>query len=195
MKYVFIIGFVLMVAAQWYVPLAMVYDAEQTNDEGKAYRFRTRPVDPSDPFRGKYITLYFDVQEYHSADTNELHFKRNQTVYALVSTDSAGFAKITKLSGEVPGDDADYISATFRYGRRDPDGNAFINLGLPFDRFYLEESKASEAEKLYWSSREDSTTVCYADVRIRNGNTILVDVMMNDTSIVDIVERMNATHP
>jgi uncharacterized membrane-anchored protein len=193
MKYVFITGFILMVAAQWYVPLSMVYDAEKTNQEGVTYRFKTRPIDPSDPFRGKYITLHFDAQTYYPADTNELHFQRNQTVYALVSTDSTGFARIAKLLPEAPDGDTDYISATFRYGYRNYQGDAAIDLDLPFQRFYVEESKAPEAERLYWTSRDDSTKLCYADIKIRQGNAMLVDVMINDTSVVDIVKRMNAT--
>lgn len=53
--------FALLCVAQWAVPLAMVQRAERTLSEGTAYRFRTAPVDPADPFRGRYVTLDFDA--------------------------------------------------------------------------------------------------------------------------------------
>jgi uncharacterized membrane-anchored protein len=200
MRYLFIIGFVVMVAAQWYAPLSMVYDSEKIVDEGVEYRFRTAPVDPSDPFRGKYITLNFEAETYVPADTNELHFNYDQQVYATITPDSLGFAKITRLAAEPPDADIDYMTVTFRYGSKGYEYasgeriSPSINLEFPFQRLYVEESKASEAEKFYWeAARNDSTLVCYAMVRILKGNSTLVDVMVNDRPIIDIVREINAS--
>jgi uncharacterized membrane-anchored protein len=52
--------FALTCLAQWFVPAQMIYDQEQVLREGKTYHFKTAPIDPSDPFRGKYITLSFE---------------------------------------------------------------------------------------------------------------------------------------
>ncbi len=49
--------FAVMCLAQWIVPGKMVYDSENTIAEGTLYKFKTAPVDPSDPLRGKYVTL------------------------------------------------------------------------------------------------------------------------------------------
>lgn len=56
---------------------------------------------------------------------------------------------------------------------------------------FLEESKASDAEKAYWNSRNDSV-VSYVVVKILDTDAVLVDVIVNDSSVVDIVNRMRA---
>jgi uncharacterized membrane-anchored protein len=186
MRYLFIIGFVVMVGAQWYVPLSMIVDSNKTIEEGVEYHFRTQPVDPSDPFRGKYITLDFNAAQYHIADTSQLHFLERSQVYATVGKDTAGFAQIVKLSIEPPDGDVDYIAVEYTYTY---DSTAYLN--FPFSRFYLEESKASEAERVYWQSRIDTSVTCYAKVRVWKGDAKVVDVMINDSSIVDVVNRVN----
>jgi len=186
MRSVFIIGFFLMAAAQWYAPLSMMFQSQATIEEGIEYKFRTRPVDPTDPFRGKYITLDFEAETYVPLDTNELKLTLGSTVYATLSVDSAGFAVVSKILETPPGIDKDYVTATMGYSY---DNTAYLE--FPFKRFYLEESKASEAEQLYWQSRRDSSIV-YSKVMILNGDSKLVDVMINDSSIVDVVKRINA---
>lgn len=196
MKYAFIIGFVLMVVLQWYPPLSMIRDANKTLDGGVEFKFRTAPVDPSDPFRGKYVRLSFAAEAYHPLDTNEMHFDSQAQVWAVIEEDSAGYAKVAYISGERPESESNYIPAEFIYGMK-YDSQVNIVLKFPFDRFYVEESKASDAEQVYWQSRmsqfdSDSVAVCYAKVMVMNGDAKLVDVIINDSSIVDVVRRMNA---
>jgi uncharacterized membrane-anchored protein len=189
MKYIFIGAFVVMICAQWAVPLSMIKDANETIDEGVEYKFKTAPIDPSDPFRGKYITLSYDQERYYPADTIETRFPQSSMVYALLGQDSAGYAKITKLVDEPPLTDVDYVAVTFNYGYASID--SYVDLSFPFSTFYVEESKASQAEQLYWRNRGDSAVDCYAKVRVRNGDAKLVDVIFNDSSIVDVVRRLN----
>lgn len=191
MRYLVIAGFVVMVAAQWYAPLSLVWDSEKVVDQGVEYRFKTAPVDPSDPFRGKYITLNFDAETYYPTDTTEAHLPENVDIYAILTRDSLGFAKILQLSEDRPIPGLDYFTTSIYYVYRDVDNNPVVNLRFPFTRFYLEESKASEAEKLYWSTNRDTTEVCYAKVSVHEGNTTLTDVMIGDRRIVDIVRELN----
>lgn len=187
MRILIISGFVLMVVAQWYAPLSMIFDARKTIDEGTEYKFKTAPVDPSDPFRGKYVTLNFGAETFLSDDTT-VKFENRQKVYVVVAADSAGFAEVVQVLAEPPATAADYFQATYLYGDRR------MSLEFPFDRFYLEESKASEAEKVYWeSNRAGNTMNCYARVSIHDGNATLTDVMIDDRSIIDIVRELNAS--
>lgn len=186
MRTIIIAGFVLMIAAQWYAPLSMMFKSQTTIEEGTEYKFKTRPVDPTDPFRGKYVTLDFEAETYMPADTNELKLTPGTTVYAMLGVDSAGYAKVSKVMADPPGVTTDFIEAKLGYSY---DNTIFLE--FPFKRFYLEESKASEAEQLYWQSRRDSSVI-YGKVMILNGDAKLTDVIINDSSIVDVVERINA---
>ena len=55
----------LLVCLQLFVPAKMIYDHEAILNKGKVFKFKTAPVDPSDPIRGKYITLQFEAQILH----------------------------------------------------------------------------------------------------------------------------------
>ncbi|HMB62545.1 MAG TPA: hypothetical protein VKN36_05700, partial [Eudoraea sp.] len=58
----------------------------------------------------------------------------------------------------------------------------------PFDRFYMEESKANEAELTYRQSQRDTSKITYALVRIKNGEAVLKDVMIDGISIRELVK-------
>jgi uncharacterized membrane-anchored protein len=67
-KYMFI-AFVATALLQAFAPLKMVYDNEMTIRQGTVYKFKTQPIDPSDPFRGKYVSLDFGDNRYAVKDT------------------------------------------------------------------------------------------------------------------------------
>ena len=90
MKKMMMALFVVMCLAQWIVPGKMVYDSENTIAEGVLYKFKTAPIDPSDPMRGKYITLSF--QENFLLFTDSAEWQRGDEIFVTFTTDSAGFA-------------------------------------------------------------------------------------------------------
>ena len=45
--------FILVALVQLFVPAKMILDREDILDMGKEYKFKTEPIDPNDPFRGK----------------------------------------------------------------------------------------------------------------------------------------------
>ncbi|HTE32836.1 MAG TPA: GDYXXLXY domain-containing protein [Chryseolinea sp.] len=184
MRYGLIALFVGMVSAQWLVPLKMIYDGEQVVSNGTVYKFKTRPVDPSDPFRGKYITLNFEVDGI--ADTTS--YESGELINIIFENDSAGYARPLVAQKETPSE-GPYLQTTVTYSSRDDSEHPMVFFNLPFDRFYLEESKASEAERLSWQSRQDSTQITYGIVHIGSGRAVLTDVMINDKSIAKIVEE------
>lgn len=187
MKFYLVVLFVLMCIGQWYVPLSMIAEQEDIRSSGKLFRFKTAPVDPSDPFRGKYITLDFEIETVkNSADRK---WVSDQEVFVILKENADGYAAVADVTDVEPGGDIDYVKAEVRYVNEDE-----VRLRYPFDRFYLEESKASDAETVYAESgadRENSTgKIAYAMVRLKNGNAALEDVRINDRSIVDIVRDM-----
>ena len=54
-----------MVMVHLYVPAKMIFNKEAVLAQGKDYRFKTAPIDPYDPFRGKYIDLYYEANAFH----------------------------------------------------------------------------------------------------------------------------------
>lgn len=189
MKKLILPAFALMVLAQWAIPIKMIIDSESVLTSGTEYKFRTEPVDPSDPFRGKYVTLRFNAAQFQT-DTS-YKFANGEQVYALLSVDSAGFAQIDKLYPYNPSDQGFNILKTkVRYASV-YDGKQSVDLDFSFDRFYVEESKAPETERVYWDAQRDSTQVAYALVRLKNGQGIIRELMINDRPILEIVRELN----
>jgi len=160
----------------------MIAEREDVLHQGTVFRFKTAPIDPSDPFRGKYVTLRFESELFTDVEGNG--WQRNDEIFVVVKEDDSGFAAIDRLSSSIPGEGTDYFPAEVRSAYGDQ-----IRLRFPFERFYLEESKAPAVEELYRDSNldiEDEDNV-YAVVRIRNGVAVVEDVQIDGRSVVDIV--------
>jgi uncharacterized membrane-anchored protein len=187
MKHIVIILFAFMCIAQWYIPGKMIYDSEVTLTDGTLYKFKTRPIDPSDPFRGKYVTLSFDAETLRMSNASD--WKAGEEIYIEFTTDTKGFAIPASGHRKAPASQSylrTYISSLQRF-----DQDVEVAFKLPFNRLYLEESKAPEAERLYWQSLSDSTKITYAVVSIGKGSAVLQDVYINDRRIVDIINDID----
>lgn len=176
MKALSIVLFAVMCIAQLVVPGKMIWDSETAMRDGFTYKFLTEPVDPNDPFRGKYITLHFTANHVHDTAS----WTSGEPVYVLFKQDSAGFATIDRLGRSKP--EGNYLATTVSY----VDGESEVYIDIPFDRFYMEESKAKPAEDAYATASRDSARVCYGLVTIGKGRAVLNDVMIDGRSVQEL---------
>lgn len=183
-KFAFIL-FGVMCIAQWVVPGMMIYDSEKVIAGGKMFKFKTEPIDPSDPFRGKYITLQFEADYMLFEDSITL--KAGQKIFVTFDEDSLGYAMPVGIYETEPETEyylktkIDYVT-NYRTNHR-------IQFDLPFDRFYLEETKASRAEELYREAQRDTTQIAYALVSIGLGQAVIKDVVINDQPILNLLDE------
>ena len=184
------IGLLLMIGLQLWLPASMIHDNTQAITTGKPYKFKTRPIDPTDPFRGKYVALSFEMDEaeaFNSAEFENLN-SGNQEIYVYLSTDSEGYARATYASLELLDFKQDYVIAILE----DYDDD-YVYFRLPFDRFYMEESKAYEAEVAVRdasrnrNSVDTQAPVCYALVYINGDVATLDNVFIDETPLVEFV--------
>jgi uncharacterized membrane-anchored protein len=184
-KKILFTAFILVALVQLYVPAKMILDKEIVLETGKEYKFKTAPIDPSDPFRGKYITLNY--KENSVEIPNEQDWMRGEIIYVSLISDIAGFAKVKSVSKEKPTENDDFIKAKVSFITGD--GSNKLTIDYPFDRYYMEESKAYDAEITYRQSQLDTNQITYALVSIKNGDAVLKDVKINGTSLRDIVKK------
>ncbi len=100
-KAIIIAVFVIMALAQLFVPAQMIMERENVLSTGSEFKFRTAPVDPYDPFRGKYITLNYSVDKFYTSDST---WRDQAKAYVLIETDADGFARIDDVVREEPTD-------------------------------------------------------------------------------------------
>lgn len=183
-KKIVVIAFVLVALVQLFVPAKMIWDKEDVLDTGIEFKFKTAPVDPNDPFRGKYITLTYD--ENSIKVTDEEDWVTGESIYVSLTTDNSGFAKVTSVSKNKPANNENFVRA--KVGSVLGNGSNQLIIVYPFDRYYMEESKAYDAELTYRMSQQDTSKITYALVSVKNGEAVLKDVLIDGTSIREIVK-------
>ncbi len=180
-----LVVFIVVALGQLYVPASMIIERNDILETGKEFKFKTAPIDPNDPFRGKYVWLNFNDNSVALLDTTVV-WNSGETVFAVLVEDSIGMAKVKSIHREKPEGTDSYLKTTVRYVSYNPDK---VHLEYPFDRFYMEESKALPAEQAYAKASRDDESVAYALVNIKNGEAVLKDVHIDGVPIREIVKR------
>ena len=173
--------FAAVAALQLAVPLSMIAKRELTLREGVAFKFRTAPVDPYDAFRGRYVAL--QVEEANHQATNAAAFESGQWAYALLDNDAGGFARIRQVVADRPAK-GEFIKTRVQYAN-----GSTLTLQCPFDRYYLPEQIAPEAEKAYWSHSNRTNRNAYVVVRVRSGFAALESLFVDDLPIIEYVRQ------
>lgn len=188
--------FALLVLAQIAVPFRMIQQRETVLREGELFRFKTQPIDPADPFQGRYVWLRIedDYVRLSEPETAAIDYKTHG--YAVLSIDEQGFAQFTDWSYDRPSDTESYLKTralghSVRWEVNDDtpsDDRTRIHQGLridiPFTRFYMDEAKAPRAEI---RAREATLNKdCWVTVRIYNGQAVIEDVIAEGQSLRDL---------
>ena len=175
-----------MIIAQLVIPYKMIWDREQILKTGTPYKFKMIIRDPNDPFRGKYIYLYFGNTRMNLKEDSGYNYGDN--ILVEVMNDSLGFAQIKKISNKKPSN-SNYFTAKVMSSYFAKEKSYIVDIEFPFNKFYMEETKAEDAEKLYNETIRDDSKIMYALVYIKDGNAVLKDVCIDGVSIKDLVKK------
>lgn len=166
--------FAVVAIIQLATPLYMAWHWEDILQTGQRFYWVTAPVDPYDPFKGRYIDLRF------SANTAPLihnqQFDYGQTAYALIAEDATGKAFISSVSATPPAA-GPYVKVKIAYVQ---DQTAHIE--LPFKRYYLPEQLAPAAETAYHNNAGQNIV---AAVRLKDGYGVIEQLYIGDMTLTD----------
>ena len=187
-KTITIVLFVILAIAQLFIPSNMILEREDILKTGKAFKFRTEPVDPYDALRGRYIYLYFSEEFTNLKLDTADGWQPGDEVYISLGTDPDGYVTLDEGYKDAP-EGKDYLHTTLQWYY---DYENMWTVDIPFNRFYMEESIAYEAELAYRDSNMDTTSVSYALVMIKDGEAVLKNVFIDDKPISEVArERVN----
>jgi uncharacterized membrane-anchored protein len=148
-----------IVAMQVIMPVYIIIKSEITLSQGKEFKFLVRPIDPYDPFRGRYVSL--GMMQTSAEAPYGVHEKGD--AYAVLIVDG-GFAKTEYLSADKPWEGADYvkvrIDSIYPYS-----GKNTAYFRYPFDKIFYNEKTAPEIDRAFWSYKGR----IYVTVFIRDG--------------------------
>ena len=171
--------FGLAVLAQWAVPFSQIRGYEQTLATGSLIKLKCAAPDPYDPLRGRYLAVRPEQRE--AKVPEGMKIQPHTAVYATLTTGADGLASITHLSHEPPAS-GDYIrlKATYPF-------NENTGIEWPFDRFYINEKLAPEADKWFAENIRSETGVI-AEVRLLHGQAVLADLSFDGKSFREILK-------
>ena len=179
----------ILIVVQLAVPFSMIKGRENILRNGELFRFKTRPIDPADPFQGRYVRLGYKDDYIPLSEDQEPDLMYKEPIYVSIETDADGFARFTDWS-RVPPVKGPFLKT--RYLGRKQEWNQKkqkhtykgMRLDIPFDRFYMDEAKAPRAEEL---AREATrTSNCWANIRILAGKAVIEDVFAEGQSLRDL---------
>jgi uncharacterized membrane-anchored protein len=159
----------------------MIAKRESILKDGIQFKFKTAPLDPYDAFRGRYVAL--QIEEDYVPMIKGLRLNSGQNVYALIETDSEGFARLTNVTTSKPYEES-YIQAKVRHIYGDK-----VYLDLPIDRYYMEEKAAPTAERIYFRHAQRDKQDAYVVLRIKDGFAVIESLYVGGQKIEDAVRK------
>ncbi len=171
--------FAALVCAQLAVPTSMILHRETVLKKGQEYKIRTRPIDPNDAFRGRFVQLGYDAVTVSLPGNAPL--ADGQKAYAIIEADPEDFAVVKAISFTPP-DGTAYLKVLVR-----PGGGGKAQLLWPFDRYYMEETAAPEAERLYREQARNATA--YITVRIWSGTGVITGLYLDGKPIEQRIQN------
>jgi uncharacterized membrane-anchored protein len=179
MKTLPFIIFGIAVLAQWAAPLSQIWTHEQVLAKGTLIKLKCSAPDPYDPLRGRYLAVRPDQSR---ADVPaSLELKSGTQVYALLTTGADGFATVSSLSLTPPAS-GDYLRVKAGYVYENK-----AHIDWPFDRFYVNEKLAPEADK-WFAENIRSVQGITAEVRVLNGHAVLEDLSFDGKPFREILK-------
>jgi uncharacterized membrane-anchored protein len=112
---------------------------------GTEVQLRLVPVDPTDVFRGEYLTLRYDISNFDSTLPKDYEFESGQKIYVSLSNDQVAHA--VRYSHQRP--TGLFLIGNIEYGWFLPVGReneASYNIRFPIDRYYIPEGTGGAVE-------------------------------------------------
>ena len=148
---------------------------------GTLHRMAIRGFDPHDPFRGRYLAFAMPNQAAHNTLDRKDFDSSGSVAYVTLKPGQEGRTVFDTLTAEPPAE-GDYLKVSLAWvsgGRFEP----------PFNRFYLNEALAPEAEKLLNRALQDQHTRAEVVFRVYRGHAALVDLQIDGRSIVELARE------
>jgi hypothetical protein len=181
-------GIFLFSAAQLGALGNRIYGMETTLAHGERFLFRAAPVDPYDPFRGRYLSIAVEPRTMEVPE-EEASPEYGEMRWVALSVDADGFARFSGFTDEsAPGPK---IRAKIHpvYPKVTP---ARVAVEPPFSRFYVNEKLAPEADAAFQAAVQGGKKAAHLAVRIKDGEGVIEELYIEGKPILEYLEEARA---
>lgn len=170
-----------LAVAQLCVPAWMIIGEERVLRDGRQIKLQTRPVDPADLFRGRYVALAFAVDQVPRQLVRG-EFAHDDVAYLELREDANGFAEAVALHKDKP-DGELVLKATVNF--LTPES---VGVALPFNRYYMDENMAPHAEAAY-NERAGEPQDSWVTVRLLNGRGAIEELYLGGKPVREFLRN------
>lgn len=158
----------------------MLFQLENTRNQGALFRLELNAYDPYDMFRGNYLALSFK-EDRIKTPLGPLQW--NEKFYVkLINDKNTGFARPVEVARTFPGGD-NWVKVNNSGGSVMEEDDTMLLFSFMQERYFMSEVKIKKAEQALRSATADSNRKCWAEMRVKNGITILTDVKIDGKSL------------
>jgi uncharacterized membrane-anchored protein len=149
-----------------------------TTMTGDEIKIKTAPVDPTDLFRGSYVALNYEIESVKPSqleDSIKSEFKTTnmgdyKKVYVRLKQNKDGLYVVDYVTKEKPGNGV-YLKGELEIPY-DLQNAETIQIRYGLDNYFASEEKAKKMEK------DALANPSVAVVKVRNGNVVLTDIVI-----------------
>ena len=184
MKTASLILFAVTALAQLAVPLWQIRTHEQVLEHGSIVRLKCSAPDPYDPLRGRFLAVRPEETSVQLPTIEAV--TPGEPLLITFTTDANGISHVA--SGvTTPPTNTPYLKVKAIYSLMNK-----CEFEWPFDRFYINEELAPEADKWFAETIRKKDGVI-AEVRVLGGRAVLSDLTFEGQSFREILkERVSA---
>ena len=174
---------IVLAIVQVCVPAWMIIGEERVLRDGRQIRLATRPVDPADLFRGRYVALGFAVDQV-PRELARGEFQHGDTAYLELREGANGFAEAVALHKEKP-DGELVLTAEVNFITPET-----VGIELPFNRYYMDENAAPHAETAYRAHAADPEEA-WVTVRVLRGRAAIDELYLRGKPVREFLREGN----
>ncbi|QIZ06272.1 GDYXXLXY domain-containing protein [Priestia megaterium] len=154
--------------------LGMCFSPLYTMLTGEDMILQTKPLDPSDLFRGDYVTLQYEAEEVpislvDKAVVSRLQDQGGQFDVFVLMEKKDGVHTPIKVSLEKP-DKGIFLKGTINYIDKDNQGQEIAFIEYNLDKYFLEDNTGTE-----WENASAKGEIL-AKLKVNNGYAVLTDI-------------------
>ncbi|MEL6254583.1 MAG: GDYXXLXY domain-containing protein [Bacteroidota bacterium] len=177
------IAFILTMILYAAFPLQMISGYESVLSEGEVFRFQPRPIDPYNPFKGRYVFLQYENPKIDFENARE-EFEYGTSAYITLAKDSSGLAIPNEIFPTAP-ENRNYLRVEINYIT-----DKEVGFRYPFDEYYMNEEMAPKAEEAVRKFSEWGKEEVYVDVRIKEGMAVIEQLYIQDKPIEEFLREV-----
>ena len=174
-------AFAALCLVQAAIPVSMIARYERTLHGGTSFKVRALPVDPIDPFRGRYVVFRLGFEPV------ALETSFAGPVWVELAEAADGFAQAGTVSKSRPAG-GHYVQAQavpLEWGA----GAVTTRLDLPQDRYYMDEAKAPRAEVAARAQGRPGARNTWVTLRVRDGVAAVEHLWIDGVTVEEYLSR------